>query len=138
MPYQNIYVNKIAVGDVVTFSYKKGEEYANATIYQIRTDLSWAEIVKNDNNYNNNTSKNIISDNEIQSNNNNNSSPPKNSTKINTKRSWTESTMRLYLENVAKKKNLDPLLPETWYNISPASIHKTEVYKNINIKYKIS
>jgi hypothetical protein len=30
---------------------------------------------------------------------------------------WTTNNMRLFLENFARDRNLDPLLPETWYEI---------------------
>ena len=31
---------------------------------------------------------------------------------------WTKTNMRLYFENFAKSRSMDPLLAETWYNVS--------------------
>jgi hypothetical protein len=40
---------------------------------------------------------------------------------------WTISAMRTFMENFAKIRNLDPLLPDTWYNISSDEIRKDKV-----------
>lgn len=41
---------------------------------------------------------------------------------------WTEKNMRLFFEHFAKSRNLDPLLPDTWYHISPEDITKEKVF----------
>lgn len=38
--------------------------------------------------------------------------------------------MRLYFENFARSKELDPLLNTTWYNIPQSSFTETEVTNN--------
>ena len=40
---------------------------------------------------------------------------------------WTGKNMRLLMMNVAKSRNLDPLVPETWYSISSNEILKYKV-----------
>jgi hypothetical protein len=37
------------------------------------------------------------------------------------------SNMRFFFEDFAKKRNLDPLLPETWYNTSRQAINEIPV-----------
>lgn len=37
--------------------------------------------------------------------------------------------MRKFFEEFAMQRNMDPLVPETWYNISMKSIRETEVFK---------
>ena len=41
---------------------------------------------------------------------------------------WTISTMRAFMESFAKIRNMDPLLPSTWYNISSDAIRKDKVF----------
>jgi hypothetical protein len=41
--------------------------------------------------------------------------------------SLPEDQMRLYLLNFVKKKGLDPLLAETWYNLNEAEVAKDKV-----------
>ena len=36
-------------------------------------------------------------------------------------------TMRAFLEDFARKKELDPLLPDTWYNIARKDIQSVKV-----------
>lgn len=47
---ENILVNKISTGDVVTFAfngYYKNEIPVGPKIYRIRTDLSWGDVISN-------------------------------------------------------------------------------------------
>lgn len=40
----------------------------------------------------------------------------------------TAKFMRLFLEGLAKKRNRDPLIPETWYNIQYEFVYKYKVF----------
>lgn len=43
---------------------------------------------------------------------------------------WTTKNMRLFLERFAKHRNLDPLVADTWYQITRDDIKKTKVRNN--------
>jgi hypothetical protein len=45
---------------------------------------------------------------------------------------WTIKKMRNFMENFARNKNLDPLISNTWYNISASDI------KQLKVKFKFS
>lgn len=51
-------------------------------------------------------------------------------------RFWNDKRMRNFLEKFAKMKNLDPLKPQTWYNISAREINRTKGGKTILQKFK--
>lgn len=36
----------------------------------------------------------------------------------------SKKDLRKFFEGVARKRNMDPLLAETWYNISPGEVHR--------------
>ena len=40
---------------------------------------------------------------------------------------WNMKNMRLFLESFAKNRNMDPLSPETWYNLTGSSIRELKV-----------
>lgn len=116
----------LVIGDVVTFSYetfaRKGE-FVNPTIFQIRSDVTWPEVVHNS----------ILEEQHNTSHNNsiNNMKEKNGKEKVlrnNAHRYWTTKTMRLFFKNVAKKKKLDPLLADTWYSIAPYEIKQLEVH----------
>lgn len=44
---------------------------------------------------------------------------------------WSRRNLKLFLENLAKSKNMDPLLASTWYNIPYKTICKFKVLKFI-------
>jgi hypothetical protein len=49
VPPDNVHVSRIAVGDVVTFSYNHHSQRhipANPTVFKIRTDISWEDVVQ--------------------------------------------------------------------------------------------
>lgn len=107
VPNKNIHVPRITTGDVVTFSYRKGEEFVNPIIHRVRMDISWPEVLQN--------SKQMYRTNEL----------------IYTKRRWTDSTMRLFMEKVSKKNGLNPLYPATWYTLTPSDIYKFQGGRSI-------
>jgi hypothetical protein len=41
---------------------------------------------------------------------------------------WNNKLMRTYMEDVAKKFNMDPLLPSTWYSIPYQDIYQSKVF----------
>ena len=44
---------------------------------------------------------------------------------------WSPKNMRKFLEDFAKHKKLDPLVPETWSNIQSRDIHETKVFSSL-------
>ena len=40
---------------------------------------------------------------------------------------WTTENMRMYLTNLARSFNLDPLLADTWYNFPARSLYQSKV-----------
>lgn len=44
---------------------------------------------------------------------------------------------RKFFETIAQELSLDPLIPETWYSISPATLEKYKVIKLIKYLYNI-
>jgi hypothetical protein len=42
--------------------------------------------------------------------------------------------MQVYLENFAKDKGMDPLLPTTWYRLAYEAIHQFQVYLSFFIR----
>lgn len=43
--------------------------------------------------------------------------------------------IRLFLENFAKKRNMDPLIAENWYSISTSEFTLEVIEKNINTSF---
>ena len=118
MPHRNVEVPRISIGDVVTFSYEsysRKDEYVNPVITRIRTDVSWPEPVYTS-----------ISGHQITA--ASHTKALETGMRRNAKRFWTETTMREGLERIARKLLLDPLLPDTWYSLSPAAVAREEVY----------
>ena len=110
---QNVLVPRITIGDVATFSYEnfaKKSEFVNPTIFRIRTDVTWPEVV-----YNSRESQTW--------------SKVKERERRSARRFWTEKAMRGVLEESANKKQMDPLLPDTWFHISPADVEQVEVFR---------
>eukprot|EP00026_Physarum_polycephalum_P000538 Phypoly_transcript_00539.p1 GENE.Phypoly_transcript_00539~~Phypoly_transcript_00539.p1 ORF type:complete len:959 (+),score=132.38 Phypoly_transcript_00539:57-2933(+) len=122
VPPENIQTKKLTVGDVVTFSYESNARRdvpISPKIYRIRTDLSWREVVENAA-----AEKKFL-----------NEHVPVNFTSK-PQGHWSPKNMRKFLENFAKAKNLDPLLPETWSKIQPREIHETKDGKSVLQKLK--
>lgn len=129
VPQKNIIVSGICPGDIVSLSFKKGEELVNSSISKIRTDISWDELILKENNENNNSNNNFNN-----SDNNNEEEEIEREKEIEKERGneimrrhWTDATMKKFLENVAKNFGMDPLLPETWYSITPTKIYQFKV-----------
>eukprot|EP00026_Physarum_polycephalum_P000547 Phypoly_transcript_00548.p1 GENE.Phypoly_transcript_00548~~Phypoly_transcript_00548.p1 ORF type:complete len:911 (+),score=120.65 Phypoly_transcript_00548:114-2846(+) len=118
IPVENVHPNAEipAKGDVVTFGYESNSRGAipvNATILRIRTDVSWEEVVYNFTRDASEKQKlNEYSHDAVGY----TSSPVG---------YWTErkgANIRKFFERVAKSKNLDPLMPDTWYLLSRKDI----------------
>eukprot|EP00026_Physarum_polycephalum_P002429 Phypoly_transcript_02435.p1 GENE.Phypoly_transcript_02435~~Phypoly_transcript_02435.p1 ORF type:complete len:884 (+),score=75.70 Phypoly_transcript_02435:120-2771(+) len=102
VPQENVFIELPSPGDIVTFSYEafaRRDVPVNPTIFRIRTDLAWDDLVERatrSKKYLNETS-------EVK--------------ELNTlvQGQWTLRTMRQYMENFARGRNMDPLEPKTWY-----------------------
>eukprot|EP00026_Physarum_polycephalum_P001631 Phypoly_transcript_01633.p1 GENE.Phypoly_transcript_01633~~Phypoly_transcript_01633.p1 ORF type:complete len:1064 (+),score=132.57 Phypoly_transcript_01633:31-3192(+) len=108
VPLADVHV-PAAVGDVVTFSYEswaRRELPVGPKIYRIRTDLSWDEVVQTS----------MV---EKQHLNEKSQVPDFSSHALG---HWTAKRARLFLESYAKNRNLDPLIPDTWYNMSSSEL----------------
>eukprot|EP00026_Physarum_polycephalum_P002178 Phypoly_transcript_02183.p1 GENE.Phypoly_transcript_02183~~Phypoly_transcript_02183.p1 ORF type:complete len:820 (+),score=71.06 Phypoly_transcript_02183:178-2637(+) len=108
VPANGVKVSGIKIGDIVSFSCDENarrEVPLNPIIYRIRHDINWEDVtnhfVKE---------RQFLSDKSLLQ--GFTKHPP---------RYWTVKKMRLFLENLAKSRNLDPLLASTWYSIP----HKT-------------
>lgn len=134
VPARNVLVQNIAVGDVVTFSFEKyahkKEFFINPIIYQLRTDLSWEDVVANAiahlepfYPFSFSNQKTCVATAATKT-------PhhllftkkPFCKTKKNAQRRWTEESMRLFLEDVARKYNMEPTNPDTWKKLSATTI----------------
>jgi hypothetical protein len=47
---------------------------------------------------------------------------------------WSAKNMRVFLETFAKNRNMDPLLPETWYNITRDAVMQAKVLPPVNFQ----
>eukprot|EP00026_Physarum_polycephalum_P001933 Phypoly_transcript_01936.p1 GENE.Phypoly_transcript_01936~~Phypoly_transcript_01936.p1 ORF type:complete len:910 (+),score=132.37 Phypoly_transcript_01936:109-2838(+) len=108
----------LARGDVVTFEYYSYSHNAlpvRPKLVRIRSDLSWGEVIRT---------------NKTQS--LNEHSRKAFGFKPKASRSSTaekRKNMRVVLEKYAKTRNLDPLLPDTWYNIARDFVKLKEARK---------
>eukprot|EP00026_Physarum_polycephalum_P001037 Phypoly_transcript_01038.p1 GENE.Phypoly_transcript_01038~~Phypoly_transcript_01038.p1 ORF type:complete len:1240 (+),score=185.34 Phypoly_transcript_01038:28-3720(+) len=101
VPLESVFVPKLAIGDIVTFSYESQiKKYipVEPKIFRVRTDLSWSSVVhffgSSDRSLNGaSTVRGITTD---------------------TISYWSTKSMRQFLETFAKKYKLDPLHPSTW------------------------
>eukprot|EP00026_Physarum_polycephalum_P001538 Phypoly_transcript_01540.p1 GENE.Phypoly_transcript_01540~~Phypoly_transcript_01540.p1 ORF type:complete len:1069 (+),score=95.14 Phypoly_transcript_01540:45-3251(+) len=108
---QDVLIPTPPVGSVVTFSYESNarrDDPVHPQIFRLRSDLQWEDVV-----YNAIRDKKYLSGHLRTA--GFTSRPPG---------YWTPKNMRLFMESFAKSKNLDPLLPETWYKISPREFLK--------------
>eukprot|EP00026_Physarum_polycephalum_P001704 Phypoly_transcript_01706.p1 GENE.Phypoly_transcript_01706~~Phypoly_transcript_01706.p1 ORF type:complete len:1010 (+),score=136.82 Phypoly_transcript_01706:80-3109(+) len=112
VPPQNVKAKPLPKkGDVVTFSYDDFSRKAlpvNPTIYQIRQDLAWDDVVEN---YLRDPQSQFL----------NKSSQLASGFVNQPTEFWNAeigNNMRNFLEEYAWSKNMDPLLPETWYSLS--------------------
>eukprot|EP00026_Physarum_polycephalum_P004745 Phypoly_transcript_04768.p1 GENE.Phypoly_transcript_04768~~Phypoly_transcript_04768.p1 ORF type:complete len:663 (+),score=63.83 Phypoly_transcript_04768:34-2022(+) len=102
VPFESVLTSALSKGDVVTFSCDNNLRLAapiNPKIFRIRTDLLWEDVVHS-----------FQHDKQIPS--------PETFAEPTHKKQkgyWTLANMRLYMENFAKSKNLDPLKAETWH-----------------------
>eukprot|EP00026_Physarum_polycephalum_P003600 Phypoly_transcript_03613.p1 GENE.Phypoly_transcript_03613~~Phypoly_transcript_03613.p1 ORF type:complete len:792 (+),score=79.66 Phypoly_transcript_03613:110-2377(+) len=121
VPNKNVHIPAPAKGDIVTFSYEvhaRRELPVNAEIYRVRTDLSWKDVLLNSLR----ESKSLNTHLENFTN-----QPPG---------YWSNELMRAYMEDVAKKFDMDPLLPSTWYSIPYQDIYQSKTGKVILQKFK--
>jgi hypothetical protein len=117
VPTQDVHIPTPSIGAVVTFSYEshsRRDEVVNPKIFRIREDVSWEEVVEN---YA--TERKLPTGLEFFF---LFFPPPSSPFVIKLKLGPTLlydtiKRMRLFLEKFAKKRNLDPLLPATWYKI---------------------
>eukprot|EP00026_Physarum_polycephalum_P002145 Phypoly_transcript_02149.p1 GENE.Phypoly_transcript_02149~~Phypoly_transcript_02149.p1 ORF type:complete len:898 (+),score=87.49 Phypoly_transcript_02149:121-2814(+) len=120
IPAHNIPISGLKPGDIVTFSYerhaRKPDMVLNPTVVRIRTDVLWEDVVVNAT-----KEARYLSE---------HSHMGGGSTLL--KGEWTTKKLRLHMEHMARRRGLDPLLPETWLQIIPKFKHRT-VAKRIKI-----
>eukprot|EP00026_Physarum_polycephalum_P001387 Phypoly_transcript_01388.p1 GENE.Phypoly_transcript_01388~~Phypoly_transcript_01388.p1 ORF type:complete len:627 (+),score=98.80 Phypoly_transcript_01388:211-1881(+) len=122
VPAQNVHV-AAQIGDVVTFSYESNSRRdapVNPVVYKIRTDLDWEDVVLN---YAK-EKRHLSTQSRIQN------------FTAHAKGHWTTQAMRNYLINFAKKRNLNPLAPQTWYQISYDQLYRFRGGRAILQKFK--
>eukprot|EP00026_Physarum_polycephalum_P003234 Phypoly_transcript_03244.p1 GENE.Phypoly_transcript_03244~~Phypoly_transcript_03244.p1 ORF type:complete len:742 (+),score=88.29 Phypoly_transcript_03244:221-2446(+) len=111
VPYCDTQVANLKIGDVVTFAHDtsaRREVPLNPKIVRLRHDLSWQDVLNNyhkDRSYLNESS--IVSGFVARP-----------------AGYWTKRNLRLFLEQVAKNRSMDPLVAETWYSIPPEEIRQ--------------
>eukprot|EP00026_Physarum_polycephalum_P000389 Phypoly_transcript_00389.p1 GENE.Phypoly_transcript_00389~~Phypoly_transcript_00389.p1 ORF type:complete len:1231 (+),score=194.32 Phypoly_transcript_00389:52-3744(+) len=108
---------RVRVGDVVTYSFEghaRREVPVNPKIFRVRTDVLWDDIVHS-----------------VRSAQQYHDEIPQDAENYTTEAHghWTASkgkNIRTFLENFAKKRNLDPLDPNTWYMLTRKDIEKAK------------
>eukprot|EP00026_Physarum_polycephalum_P000948 Phypoly_transcript_00949.p1 GENE.Phypoly_transcript_00949~~Phypoly_transcript_00949.p1 ORF type:complete len:1118 (+),score=84.56 Phypoly_transcript_00949:49-3402(+) len=111
VPPSHVQVPSLAIGDVVSFSYESGarrELPVNPQIYRVRTDIEWEDVVES-------------AANEQRFLNDSSAVPGFTSHPL---YHWNLKNMRSLLESLAKNKSMDPLSPETWYNLNSSAIRE--------------
>eukprot|EP00026_Physarum_polycephalum_P001430 Phypoly_transcript_01431.p1 GENE.Phypoly_transcript_01431~~Phypoly_transcript_01431.p1 ORF type:complete len:429 (+),score=43.62 Phypoly_transcript_01431:2047-3333(+) len=165
VPVGNVLIPSVEIGEVVTFSYERyghKEYFVNPTVYQVRSDISWNDVVQNSkteqhappttglqlhNSYNTQitdcpkamylqthfaTSHNMADPEQTtyrtkalhQSTLHYKNQMKPFNTKKNSQRRWTHQSMRLFLEDVARKHKHDESRPNALKNLSSASIRR--------------
>eukprot|EP00026_Physarum_polycephalum_P003118 Phypoly_transcript_03127.p1 GENE.Phypoly_transcript_03127~~Phypoly_transcript_03127.p1 ORF type:complete len:674 (+),score=87.16 Phypoly_transcript_03127:242-2263(+) len=95
VPWPDVRIPALSLGDIVTFSFEgnvRGEVPAGPKIYRIRTDVLWDDVMQNSSFSNPEGSEGTVP--------------------------VSRKELRQFMEEFAKKRNLDPLLAETWYNLA--------------------
>jgi signal peptidase I len=106
---------KLRKGDVVTITYdsfSRRTAPVNPKIYRLRKDLEWEDVLF--------SSLRSSPDTNVQDDANFSAKPTG---------YWTGKkgkNMRLFLEKFARSRNMDPLLPDTWYSIPRRAIESTK------------
>eukprot|EP00026_Physarum_polycephalum_P000178 Phypoly_transcript_00178.p1 GENE.Phypoly_transcript_00178~~Phypoly_transcript_00178.p1 ORF type:complete len:1068 (-),score=137.60 Phypoly_transcript_00178:3031-5769(-) len=124
VPNENVQVSNVSVGDIVTFSYEnqaKKDIPTNPKIYRIRNDVSWKDVVHlfyKDKKHLNEYSAPIVKQERKQS-----------------IGYWTIKKMKLFLENFALNRNMDPSVPDTWYKIHEEDLYQEKKGRNILKKF---
>ena len=131
MPPEDVFIPTPTVGEIVSFSYESNarrELPQSPKIFSVRTDLEWDDVVRNF--Y---TEQRLLNGKwcireraktnvyfKVESSRGFTAQPMG---------YWTAKNMRLFLERFAKDRHMDPLLAETWYNLSSSLIREEEVRK---------
>jgi len=141
VPPQDVLVPCPEIGDVVTFScdnFSRKEMPDSPKIIRIRPDVLWEDVVINTatekrhlNSMHNRRKKSSLIYNipGLSLVFGDYSTKPVGY--------WNLKNMRLFLEDFARKKNLDPHLASTWYTINAREIIKTKVLFFFSFKYVI-
>ena len=132
MPHHNVHLPALVKeGEVVTFSYEisaRRELPVNPIVSKIRRDVTWEDVLKS--HFIDLKMKQLSAGLLI--------------VKLNTyylfvidtsnvqgcashSQDWTIGNMRLYLMSLAAKFNLDPLVPDTWYQFPARSLYQSKV-----------
>eukprot|EP00026_Physarum_polycephalum_P001950 Phypoly_transcript_01954.p1 GENE.Phypoly_transcript_01954~~Phypoly_transcript_01954.p1 ORF type:complete len:900 (+),score=97.26 Phypoly_transcript_01954:131-2830(+) len=104
VPNENVPKSRPKVGDVVTFCYDSFSRQSlpvNPKITRVRIDVPWDDIAPK------------LDNADVK--------------RFNSKPVgyWTRANMRFLFESIAKNRNLDPLVPETWYSIPGRILKQT-------------
>eukprot|EP00026_Physarum_polycephalum_P001621 Phypoly_transcript_01623.p1 GENE.Phypoly_transcript_01623~~Phypoly_transcript_01623.p1 ORF type:complete len:1048 (-),score=160.89 Phypoly_transcript_01623:116-2998(-) len=122
VPFEQVQIPTPSPGDVVSFSYDmhtRRDLPVNPVIYKLRNDLSWEDVVRN----HVQEEKHILE---------------RKSEHFRTKPHghWNIRNMQSLMEQIAKEKNMDPLLAETWYSLSPSEIRQSKGGRAVMQKFK--
>eukprot|EP00026_Physarum_polycephalum_P001397 Phypoly_transcript_01398.p1 GENE.Phypoly_transcript_01398~~Phypoly_transcript_01398.p1 ORF type:complete len:808 (+),score=111.44 Phypoly_transcript_01398:465-2888(+) len=118
VPGESVLIPTPKIGQIVTFSYERRthtDQPINPSIVKVREDLSWRDVVQNshkEKKYLNEYSNVLPLD------------------------LRASQRMRQYLENYAKSKQMDPLLPETWYSLAYSAIQQFQSGKLVLQKFQ--
>ena len=115
VPTEDVLIPKPTIGDIVTFSFDanaRRDVPTNPKIFRVRSDVVWDDLVRNSR-----MDKQRV-DGMLRNPKQRKRSPyvVLGSNVFTTKPQgyWTSKNMRAYMENFAKRRHMDPLLPETW------------------------
>jgi hypothetical protein len=123
-----VHIPTPSLGDIVTFSYEtsaRRELPVQPEIYRTRTDVSWQDVVLNyakEQKYRNGTNFLALLFAYIHA-------EYFQTVSFTTKPRgyWAPDNMRAFLVHFAKSLKMDPLQPDTWYNIPFKQIYETKV-----------
>eukprot|EP00026_Physarum_polycephalum_P002151 Phypoly_transcript_02156.p1 GENE.Phypoly_transcript_02156~~Phypoly_transcript_02156.p1 ORF type:complete len:735 (+),score=101.72 Phypoly_transcript_02156:694-2898(+) len=118
VPPEDVHVNNLSIGEIVTFSYEThGQKHVpvNVVIYRRRNDVTWKDVVQ------------LFVKDQMAAN---------DSAVVPDDPDLSDDQMRDFLESLAKKFELDPLHPATWYKINESDLCQFSEGKTIVKAFK--
>eukprot|EP00026_Physarum_polycephalum_P002735 Phypoly_transcript_02743.p1 GENE.Phypoly_transcript_02743~~Phypoly_transcript_02743.p1 ORF type:complete len:836 (+),score=105.65 Phypoly_transcript_02743:77-2584(+) len=123
VPSSDVLISTPQIGEIVSFSYERHtreeDTPAEPKVFRVRTDVSWREVVTNaskEKQYLNDCSRSATFN-------------------VHPIAFWTAKRMQVYMENFAKEKGMDPLLPATWYKLAYEAIHQFQSGRSVLQKF---